>query len=155
MQNQEIHIFTFNRIYLHSKHYFTSSNCIFMQLQGIVCIQLQGNDILVNCQGNKFIQRTYIYSQKVQSIEAIIFFHGIILISRNLNQFIQGNVSSFKENIFIQGSYIHSRKYIHLRNMYSFKFKAICSFKETIFIEHFYVRGREPFYDNYKLYNYC
>ena len=24
----------------------------FMQLQGIVFIQLQGNDILVNCQGN-------------------------------------------------------------------------------------------------------
>ena len=56
----EIHIFTFNKIYLHSRHYFTSSNCIFIQLQGIVFIQLQGNDILVNCK-----ERTYIYSQKV------------------------------------------------------------------------------------------
>ena len=44
-------IFTFNKIYLHSRHYFTSSNCIFMQLQGIVFIQLQTNNILVNCQG--------------------------------------------------------------------------------------------------------
>ena len=59
-----------NYIYSHStkyictsRHYFTSSNCIFMQLQGIVTIQDQGNDILVNCQGNtEFIQRTYIYS---------------------------------------------------------------------------------------------
>ena len=49
---QEIHIFKLNKIYLHLGHYFTSSNCIFMQLQGIVFIQLQGNDILVNCQGN-------------------------------------------------------------------------------------------------------
>ena len=32
-----------------------------MQLQGIVFIQVQEKDILVNCQGNKFIQRTYIY----------------------------------------------------------------------------------------------
>ena len=39
----------------------------------------------------------------------------------------------FKENIFIQGHYIHSRIYINLRNIYSFKFKAMCSFKETIF----------------------
>ena len=31
----------------------------------IVFIQLQGSDILVHCQGNRFIQRTYIYSQKV------------------------------------------------------------------------------------------
>ena len=37
-----------------------------MQLQGIVFNQLQGNYILVNCQGNlKLIQRTYIYSQEV------------------------------------------------------------------------------------------
>ena len=49
---QEIHIFKLNKIYLHSRHYFTSSSCIFMQLQGIVFIQLQGNYILVNCQGN-------------------------------------------------------------------------------------------------------
>ena len=46
---QEIYIFTFSKIYLHSSYYFTSSNCIFMQLQGIVFIQLQGNYILVNC----------------------------------------------------------------------------------------------------------
>ena len=46
-----------------------------------------------------------------------------------------------QRNIFIQGNYIHSRKYIYLRNIYSFKFKAICSFKETIFIEHCCIRG--------------
>ena len=34
------------------KALFTSSNCIFMHLQGIVFIQLQGNEILINCQGN-------------------------------------------------------------------------------------------------------
>ena len=56
-------------------------------------------------------------------------------------QFVQVNTSSFNENIFIQGNYLHSRKYIYLRNIYSFKFKAICSFKEIIFIEHCCIRG--------------
>ena len=32
---------------LSARHYFTSSNCIFMQLQGIVFDQLQGNDMLL------------------------------------------------------------------------------------------------------------
>ena len=56
-------------------------------------------------------------------------------------QFVQVNTPSFNENIFIQGNYIHSRKYIYLRNIYSFKLKAICSFKEIIFIEHCCIRG--------------
>ena len=43
---------------------FRFSNCIFMQLQGKLFIQLQGNDMLVNFQGKIFFQRTYIYSQK-------------------------------------------------------------------------------------------
>ena len=77
-----------------------------MQLQGIVLIQLQGNDILVNCQGNKLIQRTHIYSQKVKSFESIIFVHGIIFISRNLS--------------------VHSLKF--------YSFKETCSFRETISI---------------------
>ena len=65
LQNsRNIYIFTLNKIYLYSKNHFTSSNCIFMQLQGIEFIQLQGNDIVVNFQGNIFIQRTYISSQK-------------------------------------------------------------------------------------------
>ena len=92
-------------------HYFTSNNCIFMQLQGIVFIQLQGNYILVNCQGNlKFIQWNYIHFKEL--------------------------ISSFKEiysrsrKTFIQGNDIHSRKYIYLRNIYSLKFKVICSFNE-------------------------
>ena len=46
-----------------------------------------------------------------------------------------------QRNIFIQGNYIHSRKYIYLRNIYSFKFKATCLFKETIFIEYSCIRG--------------
>ena len=95
------YIFTFNKIYLHSWHCFTSSNCIFMQLRVIVFIQLQGNDILVNYRGNKFIQRMYIYSQKVQSIEAIIFFHGIILISGKLYPFKEYKVKKVKWCIYI------------------------------------------------------
>ena len=98
------------KIYLHSRHYFTSSNCIFMQLLGIVSIQLQGNYILVNCQENKFIQRTHIYSQKVYPFEA-----GNCIRSRNYNHF-KELISSFNEiisiqgNIFIQGKHIHSGK---------------------------------------------
>ena len=111
---------------------FTSSNCIFMQLQG--------NDILVNCQGNKFIQRTCLFTKSIIIRDKYILSRESYSI-RGTYQFIQGNVSSFKENIFIQGNYIHSRKYIHLRNIYSFKFKAICTLKETIFTEHCCVRG--------------
>ena len=54
--------------------------------------------------------------------------------------FIQGN-------IFIQGKHIPSgelypfKEYIHLRNIYSCKFKAICSFKVAIIIQERYFRG--------------
>ena len=57
-----------------------------MQLQGIVFIQLQGNDILVNCQGNKFIQRTFIHQK---------YNHSRIL-SQNYIHF-KELISSFKE----------------------------------------------------------
>ena len=139
-KSRNTYIFTFNKIYLHSRHYFTSSNCIFMQLQGIVFIQLQGNDILVNCKeinsfkGHIFIHKKYNYSRQLYSFTESYSFQGTY-------QFILGNISSFKENIFIQGHYIHSRIYINLRNIYSFKFESICSFKQTIFIEHCCVRG--------------
>ena len=137
---QEIPIFILNKICLHSSHYFTSSNCIFMQLQGIVFIQLQWNNILVNCQGNIDSFKDHKFIHKKYSFEAIIFWQEIIFISRN-------RISSLRKyvlvqwSIFIQGNYIHSRKYVHLRNICSFKFKAICSFKETIFIEHCCIRG--------------
>ena len=111
-------IFKLNKIYLHSRHYFTSSNCIFMQLQGIVFIQLQGNDILLNCQGNiDFFQITHIHSQKYN--------HSRQLYSDTKLYSFQGSVSVrsskyilVERNIFIQGNYIHSRKYIYLRNIY-------------------------------------
>ena len=96
-----------------------------MQLQGIVFIQLQGNDILVNCQGNTdsfkeyiFIHEKYNHSRQLYSDTKLYSFQGPY-------QFVQGNISSFIENIFIQGNYIHSRKYVHLRKICSFKFKAI------------------------------
>ena len=128
-----------------------------MQIPGIVFIQLQGNDILVNCKeihsfkGYIFIHKKYnLYRQLYSFTESYSF--------QETYQFILGSISSFRESIFIQGHYIHSRIYINLRNIYSFKFKAICSFKETIFIEHCCVRGHiaeifvqklsQPLYDN-------
>ena len=130
-----------------------------MQLQGIVFIQLQGNDILVNCQGNTdsfkehiFIHKKYNHSRQLNSDTKIYSF-----------QFVQGNISSFNENIFIQGNYIHSRKYAHFRNIYSFKFKAICSFKEIYLLnivtfaeqqKYLFKNCPQPLYDNCKLYNY-
>ena len=108
---QEIHIFKLNKIYLHSRHYFTSSSFIFMQLQGIVFIRLQGNDILVNCEGNTdsfkeriFIHKKYNHSRQIYSDTKLYSFQGTLYL------FGQGNISSFSENILIQGSYIHSRK---------------------------------------------
>ena len=108
--------------------------------------------------GHIFIHKKYNHSRQLYSFTESNSFQGTY-------QFILGNISSFKENIFIQGHYIHSRIYINLRNIYSFKFKAICSFKETIFIEHCCVRGHnlqkylfkncsQPYYYNYNLYNY-
>ena len=78
----------------------------------IVFNQLQGNDILVNCQWSKFIQRTYIYSQKYNH-------------SRQLYSFTESY--SFQGNIFIQGKHIHSGKL--------YPFKEIYSFKEHIFVQ--------------------
>ena len=116
---QEIHMFKLNKIYLHSRHYFTSSNCIFMQLQGIVFTQRQGNDILVHCQGNtdSFIEHIFIHKK---AFEAIIF------ISRNgISSFKEIYPSSmktysFRESISIQGTYIRSsaRPYVHSRKLY-------------------------------------
>ena len=55
--------------YSHSTKYICNQGITLhpatVYLEEIVFIQLQGNDILVNCKGNQFIQRTYIYSQKV------------------------------------------------------------------------------------------
>ena len=83
--NQEIYIFKLNKIYLHSRHYFTSSNFIFVQLQGIVFIQLQGNDILVNCQENIdsfkehiFILKKYNHSRQLYSDTKLYSFQGTV-----------------------------------------------------------------------------
>ena len=107
-----------------------------MQLQEIVFIQLQGNDILVNCKGNVdsfkehiFIHKKYNHSRQLYSDTKLYSFQGTVSVRSRIYILVQ-------RNIFVQGNYIHSRKYIYLRNIYSFKFKAICSFKETIFIEY-------------------
>ena len=117
------------------KALFYIQQLIFKQPQGIVFIQLQVNDIIVNCQGNTDL------------LTKSIITRGNYILTRNYIHFKEPyQVRSRKyilvqRNIFIQGNYIHSRKYIYLRNIYSFKFKAICSFKETIFIEHCCIRG--------------
>ena len=104
--------------------------------KGIVFIQLQGNDILVNCKeinsfkGHIFIHKKYNHSRQLYSFTESYSF-------QRTYQFILGNISSFKENIFIQGHYIPSRIYINLSYIYLFKFKAICSFADIaeIFIQ--------------------
>ena len=114
---------------------------IFMQFQGIVFIQLEENYILVNCQENIvpfkyhiFIHKKYNHSRQLYSDTKLYSFQGTVSVRSRKYTLVQ-------RNIFIQGNYIHSRKYIYLRNIDSFKFKAICSFKETIFIEHCCIRG--------------
>ena len=88
---------------------------MFMQLQGIVFIQLQGNYTIVNFQGNISTQRKYVYSQKDISIQGkFSFIQGIILISRKLY--------SFKE--------LYS---FNSRKLYSFK--ELQSYKEIMFIQ--------------------
>ena len=58
-----------------------------MQLQGIVFIQLQGNDILVNCQGNidsfkehVFIQKKYNHWRQLYSDTKLYSFQGTVSI---------------------------------------------------------------------------
>ena len=112
-----------------------------MQLQEIVFIQLQGNDILVKCQGNIhsfkehiFIHKKYNHSRQLYSDTKLYSFQGTVSVRSRKYILVQFN-------IFIRVNYIHSREYVHLRNIYSFKFKAICSFKEPMFIEHCCIRG--------------
>ena len=81
-----------------------------MQLQGIVFIQLQGNDTLVNCQGNIDSFKEHIFIHKS------IIIRGNYILTRNYihfkepYQFVQGNISSFNETyslreiISIQGN---------------------------------------------------
>ena len=71
------------------------------------------------------------------SFEELYSFQGNYILSRKLYSFKE--LSSFMENTFIQGNYIHSKKYIRLSKLYSFK--EICSFKETIFIQQRCVPG--------------
>ena len=121
------------------KSLYILCNCIFMQLRG--------NDIVVNFQGNIFIQRTYVYSQKIYSFKEIIFVQKIIFISRKLSVhswklYSFKELSSFKTNIVIQGNifiqdnYIHSspRIYVHSRKLYSFNNVAFADIAE-IFIQ--------------------
>ena len=56
-----------------------------MQLQGIVFIQLQGNDILVNCQGNTdsfkkhiIIHKKYNHSRQLYSNTKLYSFQGTL-----------------------------------------------------------------------------
>ena len=82
-----------------------------MQFQGIVFIQLQGNDILVNCKdinslkGHIFIHKKYNHSRQLYS------FNGITFISRDLS------VHS-RKYILVQGKHINSGKLYPLKDIY-------------------------------------
>ena len=82
-----------------------------MQLQGTVFIQLQGNDILVNCQ-----EYIYIFTKSMIN-------RGNYILSQNYIYF-KELISSFKEYVLVQGKHIHSGKLYpcvrgHSRNIYS------------------------------------
>ena len=102
-----------------------------------------------------YIQQLYIYAalKNIYLFTKSMIIRGNYIRSRNYIHF-KELISSFNEiifvqgNIFLQGKHIHSEKlyqfkeYIHLRNIYSFKFRARCSFKEAISIQQRCVRGR-------------
>ena len=60
-----------------------------MQPQGIVFIQLQGNDIFVNCQGNSLEEHIFIHKKYT-------IIRGSFILSRNYIHF-KELISSFKE----------------------------------------------------------
>ena len=90
-----------------------------MPLQGIVFIQLQGNDILVNCQGNIFIYNIYLLTKS-------LIIRCNYTLTRHYIHF-KELISSFRE------IYPRSTKHIHSGKLYPFK--EICSFKEHIFVQ--------------------
>ena len=114
---QEIHVFQLNKIYFHTRHYLTSSNCIFMQLQGLVFIQLQGNDILLNCQGNIdsfnehiFVHKKYNHSRQLYSDTKLYSFQGTVSVRSKKYILVQWNIfnqGNYKGHMFIQGNYIY------------------------------------------------
>ena len=71
-----------------------------MQLQGIVFIQLQETYLILSFQGNIFTQRKKLFTKNIFiQFKEIVFTQGIVA---------------------IQGNYIHSRKYVYSRKLYSF-----------------------------------
>ena len=89
-------------------------------------IQLQGNNILVNCQGTTDSFKEHIFVHKKS-----IIVRGSIILTRNYIH--------FKEPYqFVQWKYIHSGKW--------YSFKEICSLKEHIFVQ---VQGHMFIQENY------
>ena len=90
------------------KALFCIQQLYIMQLQGIVFIQLQENDILVNCQENIdsfkehiFIHKKYNHSRQLYSDTKLYSFQGIVSVRSRKYILVQ-------RNILIQGNYIHS-----------------------------------------------
>ena len=95
--------------------------------------------------------------KEINSFKEHIFIHKKYNHSRQLYFFtelylFQGTYQFIQRNYIHSRKYLHSRKtysfreiisfkeYIHLRNIYSSKFRVICLFKETIFIQQRCVR---------------
>ena len=61
-------VFKLNKIHLHSRHYFTSSNCIFMQLQGIVFIQYNFKEMIYLLTVKEILvlsKNTYLFTKSI------------------------------------------------------------------------------------------
>ena len=137
-RNTYNHIFTL-KIYLHSGHILHPATVYLCSLKELYLFNFKE---MINLLTVKEIhsKNIYLFTRSTQSFEAVLFFHGIIFISRNL-------LVHSRKCILVQGKHNHSGKLYpfeeiySLRNIYSLKFKAICSFKETIFIEYCCVRG--------------
>ena len=119
---------------MHSRHYFASSNCIFMQLQESYLFNfkemiylLTVKEILILSNNIIFIHKNYNRSRLLYSTRVIIF------LSRN-------RISSFKE------IYPRSTKYISSGKLCPFK--EIYLFKELILIRS----SSRPYVHSRKLY---
>ena len=119
---------------MHSRHYFASSNCIFMQLQESYLFNfkemiylLTVKEILILSNNIIFIHKNYNRSRLLYSMRVIIF------LSRN-------RISSFKE------IYPRSTKYINSGKLSPFK--EIYLFKELVLIRS----SSRPYVNSRKLY---
>ena len=127
------YIFKLNKIYLHSRHYFTFSNCVYLcSFKELYLFNFKEMIYFLT------VKKILILSNNICLFTKSIIIRGNYILTRNYihfkepYQFVQGKISSFNEiyslreiisiqgSIFIYGTYIRSssRPYVFIQGNY-------------------------------------